>query len=138
MYKFHESNIRVRYAETDQMGVVHHGNYASLLEEARTTWLREIGISYKEMELSGIGLPLTLLSMKYKKSALYDDVLTIKTILRKLPSVRLEFDYEIYNETQELLIEATTELVFIKMDTKRPVRAPKYFIEALENYKNLY
>ena len=76
--------------------------------------------------------------MKYKKSALYDDVLTIKTILRKLPSVRLEFDYEIYNETQELLIEATTELVFIKMDTKRPVRAPKYFIEALENYKNPY
>lgn len=134
--KFHETKIRVRYAETDQMGVVHHGNYPTFLEEARTTWLREMGISYKKMEEEGIGLPITLVSMKYKKSALYDDVLTIKTILRKIPNVRLEFDYEIYNEANNLLVNATTELVFINMETKRPTKAPKYFLDALENYEN--
>ncbi len=136
MYKFHESKLRVRYAETDQMGVVHHGNYPIFLEEARTTWLREMGISYKEMEQSGIGLPITHINLRYKNSALYDDVLTIKTIMRKLPNVRLEFDYEIYNEANDLLVNATTELVFINMENKRPTRAPKYFIEALENYNN--
>jgi acyl-CoA thioester hydrolase len=134
--KFYFHNVRVRYAETDQMGVVHHGNYPTFLEEARTAWLREMGISYKKMEASGIGLPITSVSIKYKKSALYDDVLTIKTTLNKIPSVRLEFDYEIYNEAQELLVTAKTELVFINMETKRPVKAPDYFLEVLENWEN--
>lgn len=128
--------LRVRYAETDQMGVVHHGNYPTFLEEARTAWLRNMGISYKKMEESGIGLPITSVSVNYKKSALYDDVLTIKTTLNKIPSVRLEFDYEIYNEAQELLVTAKTELVFINMETKRPVKAPDYFLEVLENWEN--
>lgn len=135
--KIHSHSIRVRYAETDQMGVVHHGNYPTFLEEARTAWLREMGISYKKMEASGIGLPITSVSVKYKKSALYDDVLTIKTILSKIPNVRLEFDYEIYNEAEELLVTAKTELVFINMQTKRPMKAPDYFLEVLENWKNL-
>ena len=134
--KIHSHSIRVRYAETDQMGVVHHGNYPTFLEEARTAWLREMGISYKKMEASGIGLPITSVSVKYKKSALYDDVLTIKTILSKIPNVRLEFDYEIYNEAEELLVTAKTELVFINMQTKRPMKAPDYFLEALEKFKN--
>ncbi|PSG88041.1 acyl-CoA thioesterase [Aurantibacter aestuarii] len=134
--KIHSHSIRVRYAETDQMGVVHHGNYPTFLEEARTAWLREMGISYKKMEASGIGLPITSVSVKYKKSALYDDVLTIKTILSKIPNVRLEFDYEIYNEAEELLVTAKTELVFINMQTKRPMKAPDYFLEVLENWKN--
>ncbi len=135
--KIHSHSMRVRYAETDQMGVVHHGNYPTFLEEARTAWLRDMGISYKKMEASGIGLPITLVSLKYKKSALYDDVLTIKTILSKIPNVRLEFDYEIYNEAEELLVTAKTELVFINMQTKRPMKAPEYFLEVLENWKNL-
>ena len=135
--KIHSHSIRVRYAETDQMGVVHHGIYATFLEEARTAWLRDMGISYKKMEASGIGLPITSVSVKYKKSALYDDVLTIKTILSKIPNVRLEFDYEIYNEAEELLVTAKTELVFINMQTKRPMKAPDYFLEVLENWKNL-
>ena len=134
--KFYNHSLRVRYAETDQMGVVHHGNYPTFLEEARTAWLREMGISYKKMEASGIGLPITSVSVKYKKSALYDDVLTIKTILSKIPNVRLEFDYEIYNEAEELLVTAKTELVFINMQTKRPMKAPDYFLEALEKFKN--
>ena len=135
--KIHSHSMRVRYAETDQMGVVHHGNYPTFLEEARTAWLRDMGISYKKMEASGIGLPITLVWLKYKKSALYDDVLTIKTILSKIPNVRLEFDYEIYNEAEELLVTAKTELVFINMQTKRPMKAPEYFLEVLENWKNL-
>jgi acyl-CoA thioester hydrolase len=128
--------LRVRYAETDQMGVVHHGNYPTFLEEARTAWLRNMGISYKKMEESGIGLPITSVSVNYKKSALYDDVLTIKTTLSKIPNVRLEFDYEIYNQAQELLATAKTELVFINMISKRPTKAPDYFLEALEKFEN--
>lgn len=134
--KYHETRIRVRYGETDQMAVVYHGNYASYLEEARTKWLRDMGISYKKMEESGIALPVTQMSFKFKKSALYDDVLRIKTISKKTPSVRLEFDYEIYNQQNVLLATATTELVFINTERNRPTKAPNYFLEAFDNYKS--
>jgi acyl-CoA thioester hydrolase len=134
--KFHETYIRVRYGETDQMAVVYHGNYAAYLEEARTKWLRDMGVLYKKMEETGIALPVTSISFKFKKSALYDDVLRVKTILKKTPSVRLEFNYEIFNEQNVLLATADTELVFIDTERNRPTKAPNYFLEALENYKN--
>jgi len=134
--KFHNTFIRVRYAETDQMAVVHHGNYAAYLEEARTNWLRDMGISYKKMEETGIALPVTAISFRFKKSALYDDVLRIKTISKKTPAVRLEFDYEIFNQKNDLLATATTELVFINTERNRPTKAPDYFLEALHNYES--
>lgn len=129
---FDEIPIRVRYGETDQMGVVHHGNYALYLEIGRTEWLRKKGISYRQMEEDGIMLPVISMSLKFKKSAFYDDVIKVKTTLKKLPSVKIEFDYEIYNESGEILITANTVLAFIDMKSKRPIKCPDYIFEKLQ------
>lgn len=129
--KFDEIQIRVRYGETDQMGVVYHGNYALYLEMGRIEWLRKLGVSYKKMEESGIMLPVISLNINYKKSAGYDDVIHVKTQLRKTPSVKIEFDYEITNAEGEILTTASTTLAFIDMKTKRPVKAPDYILEKL-------
>ncbi len=117
-------SFRVRYGETDQMGVVYHGNYAQYLEMGRVEWLRSLGISYKKIEESGIILPVISLSLHFKKSALYDDLITVETILKKSPSVKIEFDYKIYNENKELLIEANTVLAFIDAKKNRPIKCP--------------
>ena len=98
-----ETQIRVRYGETDQMGVVYHANYASYFEVGRTEWLRQYGITYKSMEENGIMLPVVSLSIKYKNSARYDDLLTLKTSLKKTPMASIEFDYELLNDKSELL-----------------------------------
>ena len=128
-----EIEIRVRYAETDQMGVVHHGNYALYLEMARIEWLRKLGISYKIMEENGIGLPVVSLSINFKKSAFYDDVIKVKTQLKKQPTALVNFDYILTNQNDELLCTAEVVLAFMDMKTKRPTRPPKYFLEALKN-----
>lgn len=122
----HKINLRVRYAETDQMGVVYHGNYAQYFEMGRVEWLRNKGVSYKELEKGGIMLPVVSLSMNYKKPAHYDEELTVVTKLRFLGGVKIEFDYEILNEKGELLTTAHTVLVFVDMNTKRPIPVPEY------------
>lgn len=126
-------DIKVRYGETDQMGVVHHGNYVQYLEVGRIEWLNNLGISYKKMEEEGVMLPVISLNINYKKSAYFDDVITIKTKLVKLPTVRIEFDYEIYNQNNELLVVANTVLAFINMATKKPVRCPEYILKKLSS-----
>jgi len=123
---FHEFTVRVRYAETDQMGVVYHGNYAAYFEMGRVEWLRNLGLSYKEMEQAGVMLPVVSLTMNYKKPARYDDLLTVRTILKKQQGVKIEFDYEIYSETSELLTTGYSMLVFVDMKTGRPVSPPEY------------
>lgn len=123
--------VRVRYAETDQMGVVYHGNYAQYFEMGRVEWLRNLGLSYKFMEENGIMLPVVNLMLNFKKPARYDDLLTIKTIFKKQESVKIEFDYEIYNEQQELLTTGNSILVFVDMKTGRPVAPPEYVKEKL-------
>lgn len=130
--KQHEINVRVRYSETDQMGVVYHGNYAQYFEMGRVEWLRKIGISYKWMEENGIMLPVVSLNMNYKKPAKYDDLLIVKTIFKKQESVKIEFDYEIRNEKDELLTIANSTLVFVDMKTGRPVLPPEYILELLK------
>lgn len=130
--KIFDIQVRVRYAETDQMGVVYHGNYVQYFEMGRVEWLRNLGVSYKWMEDNGVMLPVVSLSMNYKKSARYDDLLTIRTILNKLSSVKIEFDYEIYNEANELLTTGNSVLVFVDMKTGRPTMAPKYVSEKVE------
>jgi len=129
---FNDISFRVRYGETDQMGVVYHGNYPQYLEMGRVEWLRTLGISYKEMEENGIILPVISLQLIYKKSAVYDDLLTVRTILRKRPQVRIEFDYEIYNEKKELLAEANTVLAFMDSKNNKPIRCPEYILERLK------
>ena len=129
---FHEFQVRVRYAETDQMGVVYHGNYAQYFEMGRVEWLRGLGLSYAYMEKNGIMLPVVSLTINYKKPARYDDLLTVRTILKKQESVRIEFDYEIYSEKGELLTTGNSVLVFVDMKTGRPVLPPDYVLEALK------
>ena len=130
--KEHKISIRVRYSETDQMGVVYHGNYPQYFEMGRVEWLRTLGISYKWMEENGIMLPVVSLSMNYKKSARYDDLLTVKTIMKKLSTVKIEFDYEIHNEQNELLTTGNSILVFVDMKTGRPTQVPDYILELIE------
>ena len=129
--KEYEFNVRVRYAETDQMGVVYHGNYAQYFEMGRVEWLRNIGISYKWMEENGIMLPVVSLNINYKKPARYDDLLTVKTIFKSQSTVKIEFDYKIYNEQRELLTIASSILVFVNMKTGRPTVPPDYVSEKI-------
>jgi acyl-CoA thioester hydrolase len=132
---FHEIKVRVRYAETDQMGVVYHGNYAEYFEMGRVEWLRNLGLSYAFMEQNGIMLPVVSLTINYKKPARYDDLLTVRTILKKQESVRIEFDYEIYSEKGELLTTGYSMLVFVDMKTGRPVLPPDYVLEKINVIK---
>ena len=128
---YHQIQIRVRYSETDQMRVVYHGNYAQYFEVGRVEWLRNKGVSYKWMEENGIMLPVVSLNMNYKKPARYDELLTLKTFLKKLTSVKIEFDYELYNEGGELLTTGNSVLVFVNMKTGRPMAPPLYLLELL-------
>ncbi len=131
--KIDEIKIRVRYGETDQMGVVHHGNYVLYLEMGRIEWLRKLGVSYKSMEKNGVILPVVSLTINYKKPATYDDVLKIKTILKNKPTAKIEFDYEITNENNEIITTASTTLVFVDAKTNKPIKAPKYLLDILDN-----
>ena len=127
----HQTKIKVRYAETDQMGVVHHANYAQYLEIGRLEWLSALGISYKEMEANGVMLPVVSMSLKYKKPALYDDTLTVSTQLLKAPTASIEFNYEIHNSSGQLLTTAHTKLVFINMKSNLPMRCQHYILNKL-------
>ncbi len=129
-----ETKLKVRYSETDQMGIVHHGNYAQYLELARIDWLSRLGISYKSMEENGIMLPVFTLDLKFKKSAFFDDELTVKTSMKKIPTVKIIFDYEIFNSHQELLTVASTTLVFVDSKTRKPIACPSYLLEKIKNY----
>lgn len=131
--KYNEISFRVRYAETDQMGVVYHGNYAQYLEMGRVEWLRQFGVSYKSMEENGIMLPVISLQVKFIKPAIYDDLLTVRTILKKTPTVKIEFDFEIYNESGDILANANVVLAFIDMKRNRPTRCPEYLLEKIDS-----
>lgn len=129
--KTDEIEIRVRYGETDQMGVVHHGNYALYLEMGRIEWLRKFGLSYKRMEEEGVGLPVVSIKLNFKRSAFYDDVIRVRTTLKKKPIATIEFDYEILNESNETISTANTVLAFVDLNTNRPIRPPKYLLDIL-------
>ena len=129
--EYHQIQIRVRYSETDQMRVVYHGNYAQYFEVGRVELLRNKGVSYKWMEENGIMLPVVSLSINYKKPARYDELLTLKTILKKQSSVKIEFDYELFNEEGELLTTGNSILVFVDMKTGRPIAPPTYLFVLL-------
>jgi acyl-CoA thioester hydrolase len=125
------TKTRVRYSETDQMGVVYHGNYAQFFELGRTEWLRKLGVTYKDMELSGLMLPVISLNCRFIKSAKYDDILTIETILIKKPMVKIEFDYNIINQDNELICTGNSVLAFMDMKTNKPAKCPDYLLTSL-------
>ena len=137
MKNYFTSKVKVRYNETDQMGVVHHGNYASYFEIGRTDFIKNSGISYKEMELKGIIMPVTELKMNYKKPAYYDDTLEIRTFLKNLSAAKIEFYYEVYNDKNELVCTAESTNAFIDKETGKLCRAPQFLINMIKKNHNL-
>ena len=129
-----EFKIRVRYKETDAMGVVHHSNYVNYYECARTELLREMGTTYKILEERGIMLPVKTVSMEFFHPALYDDLLTVKIRLRELPAVKMVFDHEIYNEAGDLVNKGTVMLAYMNARTRRATRAPQWFLDFFTPY----
>lgn len=125
------TKIRVRYAETDQMGFCYYGNYASYFEVARVEALRELGISYKELEQEGILLPVKKFEISYHQPAKYDDLLELHTRIVQLEGVRIGFEYKTYNEEGVLLNEAYTLLVFVSAATQKPISAPAVFLNLI-------
>jgi acyl-CoA thioester hydrolase len=130
--KLNEVQIRVRYSETDQMGVVYHGSYVPYFEIGRVEWLRNQGISYKALEESGVALPIVSMHINYKKPARYDDLLTVTTQLRQYKGVKIEFDCEIRSESDELLTTAHFILVFVDVKTGRPIVPPAEVLAIIE------
>lgn len=129
-----ETSMRVRYAETDRMGYAYYGNYATYFEVARVEALRTMGMTYKEMEDEGIILPVLEYYIKFIKPAYYDDLLTIKTVIKEMPAARIRFEYETFNENKALLNVANTTLVFINKQTLKPCPAPDYFVSHMKKY----
>ena len=132
-----KTKIRVRYGETDQMGFVYYGVYAQYFEVGRVELLRSLGVNYKSLEEEGYFLPVVNLDVQYKKPALYDDELIIKTTIKEIPSARIEFYYETFNMGNELLNTAKVVLVFIDKSTKKPCLPPNIITDKLkEKFQN--
>lgn len=128
-----EYNMRVWYVDTDQMGIVHHSNYVKYYEAARSDLMRELGVSYAEMERRGVMMPILEVHSIYKASAHYDELIKVVISVEELPMARITFYYKIYNEEGKLLNTGSTVLGFMHSDTHKPTRAPKWFIELLES-----
>ena len=127
----HTTKLRVRYGETDQMGYMYYGNYAEFYEVGRVEMLRSLGLTYSGMEQAGIMMPVLEMSCKYLKPALYDEEISIKVILNKIPGIRIHFRYELSNEKDEIINLGETLLVFINMKTNRPSLPPVDFMNKL-------
>ncbi len=126
-----EYTMRVWYVDTDQMGIVHHSNYIRYYEAARSDLMRDLGLSYAEMERRGIMMPILEVNSRYRASALYDDLITVQIMLEELPKARITFRYNVFDSSGTLLNEGSTVLGFMHSDTRRPTRAPEWFLEIL-------
>lgn len=125
---------RVIYGETDRMGFLYYGNYPAYYEVGRTEALRQLGTSYKHLEDTGIQMPVRSLSCEYLMPARYDELLTIRTIIREMPGVRMRFEYEVENEQGTVINKGKTELVFTRISDNRPVRPPDWFADLFRPY----
>ena len=106
----HSTKVRVRYGETDQMGYMYYGNYAEFYEVGRVEMLRSLGLTYSGMEESGIMMPVLEMNCKYLKPALYDEEITVRVIMNKMPGIKIHFRYELFNEKNELINTGETLL----------------------------
>lgn len=126
--------FRVLYPDTDQMGTMHHSKYAKYYEAARWELFRSIGISYRSVEEAGFLLPVVRMNFTFYKTVCYDELLTVKTTLKAIKGVRIWFEYRLYNEKQELVNKAETELAFVKSDTWSPCAPPAFVLAAIEQH----
>jgi acyl-CoA thioester hydrolase len=128
----HSIKLRVRYSETDQMGIVYYGNYAQYFEVARVEFMRSLGFVYKKLEEQGVIMPVVHYSTDYKFPAKYDEELTIETRVIEIPSSKITFLYEVFNEEKIKVCEAKVILVFLNKETFKPQRASEELIELLK------
>jgi acyl-CoA thioester hydrolase len=129
------TQVRVRYGETDQMGYLYYGNYALYYEVGRAEAVRQLGFTYRELEEMGIAMPVVELNAKYLRPALYDNLITIKTILKQLPEgPKIQFHSELYNEDGQLLNAGVTTLVFYDMKAKQKVNMPDAMLDRLKPF----
>lgn len=129
-----EIQQRIRYSETDQMGYVYYGRYAEFYEIGRTELIRLLGLTYRDLESRGILLPVVKMTAKYYRPAAYDELIRIRTTLRSLPTARITFFYEIFNQAGALINEAECQLVFTDSTSRKPTRPPKDLLDALEPF----
>lgn len=127
----HEIKIRVLYKHTDQMGVVHHSNYVNFFEAARTELMREMGLTYAEVERRGTMMPILDINIKYLRPALYDEVITVRASIAEMPMARISFDYLVLGHDGRTIATGATTLGFIDRTTRRPQRAPQWLAEIL-------
>ncbi|WP_016778447.1 acyl-CoA thioesterase [Anaerophaga thermohalophila] len=133
----HTTKIRVRYGETDQMGIVNNAVYSRYFEVGRTELFRHLGLPYSKIEQEGTLLPLSELHIKYHHPAVYDEELTIETYVEEFPAARIRFKYNIHNETGKLLVTGETVLAFLNSKTRRPTRIPQYLVDIIKPYFDL-
>jgi acyl-CoA thioester hydrolase len=133
----YEVQIRTRYNETDKMGIIYHANYITYYEIARTEMLRNTGVySYDEMESAGIMMPVVEIQSKYIFPAYYDENLTVRITIKEMPTAKMTFYYEVFNEKQKLLNTGMTVLAFMNSKTRRPCRPPQKLLDCLKNIIN--
>ena len=131
------TKVRVRYAETDQMGVVYHSNFFLYYEVARAESIRQLGFTYADMEKMGVIMPVVEVQSRFLRPALYDDLLTIKSILKELPvHHKIEFHHEVFNEKEELLATGRIVLYFMEAKTMKRTTMPEQLLKKLHPYFN--
>jgi acyl-CoA thioester hydrolase len=134
MYE-HNTQIRVRYGETDQMGYLYYGNYALYYEVGRTDAIRSLGLTYKAMEETGIALPVAECNLQYLRPAFYDELITVKTMIKEMPSGSyIQFHTEMYNEQNKLINKGLTTLVFFDIKERKKAKIPEALRENLAPY----
>ncbi len=131
MLKFN-TQVRVRYADTDKMGVVYYSNYAVFYEVGRTEMFRSLGVPYSSLEEQGIALPVVELVCHYHRSAHYDELLDVEVTIPERPTAKIKIDYKIFNEEGVLLNDGSTTLVFLDIKSGRPIRAPKEVLDRID------
>ena len=133
----HEYKFRVTYPDTDKMGTMHHAEYAKHYETARWKLFRSIGVSYNSVEEAGVMCPVIRMNFRFIKATHYDEQLTVKTTLKNIRGVRIWFEYKLYNEQNELINEAETELAFVGKDNWKPCTAPDFLMSAIAEHSHL-
>lgn len=140
----HDTQIRVRYGEVDRMGFLYHAHYVDYFDVARTQMLRDMGLPYTRIEAAGIMMPVMDVTIRYIKAANYDDLLTVRTTIKELPSVKLKFYFEVFRpcsddcdsgnaEKQELITTGSVTIAFMNSASKRACRAPQSIIDILKD-----
>lgn len=130
----YDAKIRVRYGETDKMGFLYHAHYVDYYDVARTEMIRSLGTSNLELENRGVMLPVVEVGLDYKNPSHYDDLLTVRVMLKEMPGVKMRFDHEVYRENGELINTGHVVLAFMNSETKRACRPPQWFLDYLAPY----